>query len=187
MKHFLFNKVQLRQPFGNYERKSLGHILNSLVTTRNIQLRTVESVTIHWNGTINLNDKLFGKYKYFENIELPLFYIKDQYFQQNYIKLENGKLLPQFIPVLNMEGNPGFTYTRGYPNQKLYDFVTKILSKETTPEWLELNNNCWPVMRNKMEDSSDGYFFVEFCKPEGIVQWIDKLNSEYDPEDIFPK
>lgn len=104
----------MQQPFGNYERGTIGHVLNALVDW-GIPLTTVENIQFSMEGNLNLRNTCIGCYKYVDGFELPLFFFFFSTAQANLSSLRiytggpdgcQATVVPQFFagyPAIHFE------------------------------------------------------------------------------------
>ena len=180
-------------PFGRYQRASTGHLLNALCAF-GIPLNTVEDIhtkTIPHTTTLELwhRSTYFGKCRYFEGIDRPLFNFEDRRFMEQQIEIgEDGVKKPKFRLVLSGNDTPGFIIWGHDATPELHDFlVTSTLAPmgSTAERYKQVPLaavESSAFFQGGKSDLESRYFFVEFFVAQGAQAFMDYVNENYKPK-----
>lgn len=166
-----------------YQRKTVGHILHHL-RERGIPERIAGSVTVG-AGVINLDQRNFAVYKYFNGIEQPLFRFQDRVYGQHQHVVEDGKLKSNFHLSLSVHGTAGLVVTGWDASNELRMFLLRMLTNNMTDECYSIHKNACAFFQggsSVTEDSEHGFIYIEFWKPEKAQVFIDYLNKNFSRE-----
>lgn len=172
-------------PFGNYERSSTGHVLNAL-SHLGIPMHVVESVQFAEDREMKLHGKLFGKYKYFEGIEQPLFlFFGTNYNQQKMVIQQDKSLRPAFHLCLSNHDTPGLIFSGREATVELHEFMTGLLSANhiDDPRY-HLRQTAGAFFQGGHQRPDGEYIYIEFWQPKGAQAFVDYVNENYKPKSL---
>ena len=172
-------------PFGNYERSSTGHVLNAL-SHLGIPMHVVESVQFDEDREMKLNGKLFGKYKYFEGIEQPLFlFFGFNYNQQKMVIQQDKSLRPAFHLCLSNHDTPGLIFSGREATPELHDFLNNILAQNNIfNDCYKLHQKAGAFFQGGHQRRDDEYIYIEFWRADGAQAFVDYVNENYKPKSL---
>lgn len=170
-----------------YPKKSIGHVLDALrnPSVHNLNETIAGSVTVG-SDYIHYQGKPFATYKYFQEIEQPLFRFAKHVFGQHMHTTEDGKTLKSnFHLGLSESGVPSLEVFGFDADKALYDFLERTIkscqySMLDTPSGLVKNAgavfsaNFLPVNE---EPKNSNRIIVLFHKPKGAQAFIDYVNE----------
>lgn len=195
-------KTIISGPFGSYDYDSMGGVLNSLYK-EGVPLNTVERVTVDFkNKVIKDGEVEFAKFKFFENIEKPLFCFQSQnYHRQSSMFDHDDKLKPNFKLCMYVHGSASLVISKVEDSRlftrELYYFIKKIMAAnvshidEDSPAWMkesnemyELKNNAGAYFQGGSDSFEDEYIYIEFHKPAGAQAFVDYVNENFTYEGV---
>lgn len=165
--------------FGNYERMSAGHVLNSL-HDYGIPLMIAEEVMFNSDGTINYRGHNFARYKYFDGIEKPLFYFNDRHWNDQPATSHDGQIVPLFRLNLSHHMTPGLTISGDLVTKHLWDFINHMMRESRMDhEEYKLRSAAGAFFQGGHAGPQDRFIYIEFWKPEGAQAFVDYINENY--------
>jgi hypothetical protein len=170
------SKVMNNGPFGTAQRTSVAHVLNALVEY-GIPLRVVKEINEVHNGVIEINGYEFGKYRYFDNIEQPLFYFDDKSHmrQPSVTDPETGISKTAFRLNVTFNGIPCLWVNQNQSTPEFRDFIS---NKFFTCDCKE-HSYVLGVAAGAVDNDNDGNYCIEFLNSEGIQDFVNYVNENY--------
>lgn len=169
----------MSNPFGNYDKGTMGHILNALHAF-GIPITTVENLILSTDQEVYMGSKLYAKWRYFDDIEQPLFYFTNEFFMtQKYEMKEDSSLVPKFVPLLTIGRQPCF-YHQAPVSENLRNFLINALASKDG-EWSEVNKKCLPRFKTGKDNTYEKDICITFSESDGLEEWFKLLNTQYDP------
>lgn len=172
-------------PYGQYTRKSLGHILNALCHW-GIPLNVVESLHSTPDGEIRDNkNQVFARYKYFDGIEQPLFYFTAIHnYNDHLYTVEqidgHDEIQPNFRLQLSSKDTPGLMVDQKIlATPVLHAIFNRTLTNYMNDPWYEVHKKAGAFFQGGYGSPEGEYFYIEFWQSKGAQAYIDRLNSEY--------
>lgn len=160
----------MSNPFGNYDRMTMGDILNSLVSY-GIPITKVSNLSIGSEDRIMEGNGPFARYKYFDGIEQPLFHFKDA----TYTNLQNEK---GYQLTLGNHMNPALVVSGPEATPKIYDVLCRGLTNFITDPFYALHKDAGAFFQGGYGTKDGKWFYIEFWKPAGAQAWLDAINLE---------
>ena len=178
-------------PFGNYNRGSVGHVLNCMYDVEKVPLMKVENVQIDFvqagEGRIFSDGKVVGYFQYFDGIEQALFRWSDKSWWENYSRQhmavdDDGQFVPMFRLTLTVHNTPGFEISGDDATEELGNYLRyPMLTNVTDHECYELHKAAGAFFQGGSNNLKGEWFMIEFWKPAGAQAWVDYLNKNYRP------
>ncbi len=169
-----------------YERRSIGHVLEAL-RALGIPETIAGTVTVG-GGEIKYHAEVFATYKYFDDIEQPLFNFKHPVYNQQKCVVNDGKPLtmrPSFRLTLSHHQTPGLIITGLLATQNLRQFIRGVMTNLSTDPCYEISQNAGAFFQGGYEnanvdaDPQVGYIYIEFWKPSGAQKFVDYINDNF--------
>jgi hypothetical protein len=176
-------------PFGTAQRGTISHILNAL-NHFGVPLGVSQGVRVGQED-ITLNDRIIAKYKYFEGISQPLFFVYDTHYMRHPIIVnpETGTTRTVFrLSMTEREVEYGNELTRLIPNLIMHE-------SDVTPEFREFIKQIWSKVgelddvRHTLSTDSGaifngivldcGHINIEFWNSKGAQAFVDYVNNNY--------
>ena len=194
------SEIKINGPFGNYPVKGLGGVLNALCA-EGVPLHVVESVTLgEKHGEYMLvkqGSDEFARYKYFEGIDLPLFYFQGKsYGHQEVMWNDKDELVPKLKLSMYLHGTASLVVRVDRDGDvftnELYQFISEIMFSnishvsEISPDWMIKNNTQYKLRQAAgafFQGGSGGpekeWLYIEFALPQGAQAFVDYINNNF--------
>lgn len=172
-------------PFGHYEKGTSGHVLNALCDY-GVPLTVVENIQFNKGELffIGATREHYGRYKYFDGIDRPLFSFQNQALMAQPIVLQHdGTKKAKFRLNLSVHGTPGFIISGKDATPQLHAFIRyPVLTNMMTHECYKLHQAAGAFFQGGSNDPNGEFIYLEFWKPEGAQAVVDYINEHYKPE-----
>lgn len=175
-------------PFGAYERETSGHVLNALCHY-GIPVNTVDSLYFANKEVKNNRGQTFARYKYFDDLEQPLFYFTDHSLNKQKgfsVDQVDGKnvYVPNFRLNLSSHETPGLTIEDELATPELHQMLCRTLTNWMNDPWYNVHKDAGAFFQGGYADENGKWFYIEFWRPGGAQAYVDKLNAEYRPTNV---
>ena len=176
---------KINGPFGSYDWGTPGALLNSLVRNENVPVNRVEHFRI---GTADINEgnERVAFFKWFEGISTPcLQWVvpSARAYREPKVIVKNGISVPQFRPSLCVHGTPALEVDGEWATPALHWFLQGMLTNFMDDERYAIHKAAGAFFQGGYVSPNDGWFLIEFWKPEGVEAFIQYVNEHYDPND----
>ena len=163
------------------ERQSVQHVLQAL-RAWGVDSRTVDEVQVS-EDSVTLNDKTLARYKYFDEIEQPLFSFQDMKLREHKFAVkENGTRVPMFRPTLCGHSSPAFEISGELASRDLYYFLRcKFFNNHRDEPGYAAYQASGAFFQGGSNDADGQWFLIEFWKPKGVQAALDFINENYRP------
>ena len=180
-------KRLIKQPFGEGQKGTTTYTLNSLyyygVSLEVVQTLVVDKFCINKIIDEQFSEK-FADYKYFDDIDYPLFRFKNKLYKQK-VKLvkKEGKSFykPIFSLSLSTQRTACLLIEDAYASEELFKLVTKSFTNDNKSEWFNLVQQSKARFTEGRNKPNDKYILIEFLNPSKAQAYVDKLNKKYIP------
>lgn len=166
-------------PFGTARRGTVNHVLNAL-NQFGVPLGISQNCGIGGEN-ITLNNQVIARYRYFDSIDQPLFFIKDKYYMKHPVVSvpETNEVKTVFrltlspnseYPWLSISGHQATSELRRFIMLMCHPSSDDDFSCELLDEPHEMFNGL---------DHSDIPIIVEFRNSKSAQAFVDYLNENY--------
>lgn len=175
------SQVTNNGPFGVYERGSAGHVMNAMYES-GVPIRIIEEINFSNGSELMLYGKVFGRYKYFDGIDQPLFYFQDEIYnrQRMVVDPEARTAKPEFRLGLSVQGTPGLTISGPEASVELHEFIRhNCLTNYMDAPGYKLSHESGAFFQGGSNDPHGEWIFIEFWKPKGAQAFVNYINNNY--------
>lgn len=191
------SQVKTSGPFGNYSHGSAGAVLNGLCNI-GVPLNKVEQVKISKDLVLESDEKsTFARFKWFEDIEQPLFFFtNDVYGRQSAMWGDDKKLHAKFHLSLYVHDSASLLIYKDREKdlftEELYDFMKMFLGAnvshvtENPSAWEKQNHEMYKIRQKAgaffqggHRSFDDGFIYIEFHQPKGAQAFVDYVNNNF--------
>lgn len=173
--------------FGHYEKGTTGHVLNALCHW-GVPISVVENLHFTKDGLLkDSRGELFGRYKYFDGIEQPLFIFTNRALgKQRFVRVEEEGatvLAPDFRLSLSTHDTPGLIIDGDDATPELHFKLRRCLTNYMYDPWYEIHKAAGAFFQGGAHYPEGRFFYIEFWLPAGAQAFVDRLNAEYRPKE----
>lgn len=175
MNNTLYTTDFNKGPFGNYEGRSVGKVINALHHF-GLPMRICDSVTVSKEG-LYLYGEPFATHQWFDDVytqpDVPLFHFHDRTYAsvQGYFGYQ---------PTLSDKGTLGLEFYKTAARPPVYDSICALLNnKDMRSDEYKATQAAGAFFQSGSDNRNGEYFFVEFWKQKGAVAWCELFTKNY--------
>jgi hypothetical protein len=178
------NQTSTLKTESGYPRSSIGDVLFHL-RKHGVPETIAGSVTVG-DEQIKYGGKHFARYKYFDDIEQPLFnFVDGSYRQQPIMVEEGGTQKPMFRLSLGPHDNPSLIFEGHDATPELHDFIrSECLTQWMDKPGYQISKDSGAFFQGGSHDRDGKYIYIEFWIPRGAQTFVDFVNSNYKPPKV---
>lgn len=180
-------KRLIKQPFGEGQKGTTAHTLNSLYYY-GVSLEVVKTLVVEKFCIKKIVDEHFSEqfadYKYFDGIESPLFRFANKVYRQKVklVKIDKKSFYkPVFSLSLSIQRTACLSIEGDYVTQELYNLVLKSFTDDSKNEWFNITRAAQARFTEGKNKPNEKVILIEFLNPSKAQNYIDKLNKVYIP------
>lgn len=164
-------------PYGEYPRKSMGGILNSLHEYYGIPIFKLDDMTFG-DGVIQYSGARIGAYRWFDGITPVMVRWETPEFR---VYLEDKSIAPEFKLTMNCHDMPAFEISGELATPELHSFLMGMLTNRSDDPRYKLNQEAAGFFQGGSHAPDGGWFMLEFWRPEGAEAFMKYINENYKP------